>query len=281
MAISGRIVLEEAKWIKVAAGMFGNEKILMIESLPEADSIIVIWFKLLCLAGKQNNSGVFLMGRTPYTEEMFATVFKRPLETVKLALQIFEDFGMIEIINGTVTIPNWEKYQNLDGLDEMREKTRQRVAKHREKQRALASSVTSNDVSNVTVTLRNGVDKKREEKKRGDIAVVNLLETTATTAAAQIIKDWGNGVIRLTDTEREDLFKKLGADHFKTYINKLASFITGKGASVSNHYGTVLKWYEEDKAKGKVKNRYGSFDANDAMQRAIDRSYRKDTNDDE
>lgn len=121
----------------------------------------------------------------------------------------------------------------------------------------------------------------KDSLSSGCIVHSNNINSATTTAAAQIVKDWGKDVIRLTDTEREDLFKKLGADHFKTYINKLASFITGKGASVSNHYGTVLKWYEEDKAKGKVKNRYGSFDPNDAMQRAIDRSYRKDINDDE
>ena len=30
-----------------------------LSSTSRADSIIVIWFKLLCMAGKQNNSGVF------------------------------------------------------------------------------------------------------------------------------------------------------------------------------------------------------------------------------
>ena len=91
--------MAEVKWIKIVTDVFDDEKTLMIETLPEADSLIVIWFKLLCLAGKQNNSGVFLMGRMPYTDEMFATVFRRPINTVRLALRTFEDFGMIEIIN--------------------------------------------------------------------------------------------------------------------------------------------------------------------------------------
>ena len=268
--------MAEVKWIKIVTDVFDDEKTLMIETLPDADSIIVIWFKLLCLAGKQNNSGVFLMGRMPYTDEMFATVFRRPLNTVRLALKTFEDFGMIEIINDTVTIPNWDKHQSLDAYEKKKERDRLYQAERRAAQKQIAekSSDTSSDIAS---EIRR--DKKRKDKMRQDVEVDG--DSATTTAATQIIKDWGNGVIRLTDTEREDLFKKLGADHFKTYINKLASFITGKGASVSNHYGTVLKWYEEDKAKGKVKNRYGSFDPNDAMQRAIDRSYRKDTNDDE
>ena len=65
------------KWIKVVTDIFDDEKILMIEGIPSADSIIVIWFKLLCLAGKSNNSGVFIFNdRIPYTEEMLATIFR-------------------------------------------------------------------------------------------------------------------------------------------------------------------------------------------------------------
>ena len=47
--------MAEVKWIKIVTDVFDDEKILLIESLPEADSIIVIWFKLLCLAGKHKD----------------------------------------------------------------------------------------------------------------------------------------------------------------------------------------------------------------------------------
>lgn len=161
--------MAEVKWIKIVTDVFDDEKILMIESMPEADGLIVIWFKLLCLAGKQNNSGVFQMGQMPYTDEMFATIFRRPLNTVRLALKTFEQFGMIEIINNTVTIPNWEKHQRLDVYEQSKEKTRQRVAAHRERQKALAeSNVTCNVTDGVTVTVCNAVDKIREEEIRTD-----------------------------------------------------------------------------------------------------------------
>ena len=95
--------MADVKWIKIVTDLFDDEKILLIESLPEADSIIVIWFKLLCLAGKQNNSGVFVMSNSmPYTDDMLATIFRRKESTVKLALQTFQQFGMIEIIEKEV-----------------------------------------------------------------------------------------------------------------------------------------------------------------------------------
>lgn len=159
--------MAEVKWIKIVTDVFDDEKILMVETMPEADTIIVIWFKLLCLAGKQNNSGVFQLGQMPYTDEMFATIFRRPINTVRLALQTFERFGMIEIINNTVTIPNWEKHQSIDKLDEIREQTRKRVARHRDKQKLIADrNVTGNATRNVTVTECNATDKNRKDKIR-------------------------------------------------------------------------------------------------------------------
>jgi predicted phage replisome organizer len=239
--------MAEVKWIKIVTDVFDDEKTLMIETLPEADSIIVIWFKLLCLAGKQNNSGVFLMGRMPYTDEMFATVFRRPINTVRLALTTFESFGMIEIINDTVTIPNWEKHQSIDKLDEIREQTRLRVAKHREKQKALSC--------NVTVTECNALDKSRKEKKRKekirqDVDVEEDLATATATEEDQLKLVGGllgKNVVYLTDRQFEDLLDRLGLEAFNRYVERLATFIIEKNAHVKNHYETILKWYEEDR----------------------------------
>ena len=90
----------EVKWIKIVTDIFDDEKIMLIESMPDADAIIVIWFKLLCLAGKTNTLGVLMMNdRIPYNDEMLAHIFRRPLNTVRMALKIFEKYGMIEIIN--------------------------------------------------------------------------------------------------------------------------------------------------------------------------------------
>ena len=184
--------MAEVKWIKIVTDIFDDEKILLIESCPDADAVIVIWFKLLCLAGKQNNSGVFLMnGRIPYTEEMLATIFRRPVNTVRMALSVFETYGMVEIIDGVITIPKWEYHQNIDTLDKIREDTKKRVQKHREKQKLLQDNVTCNvteDVtSGVTVTLRNATEE--EEAEEEDKIRIEEDKTIATTPATVKKKD--------------------------------------------------------------------------------------------
>ena len=163
--------MADIKWIKIVTDIFDDEKMLLIETLPEADSIIVIWFKLLCLAGKQNNSGVFtLNGKIPYTDKMLATIFRRKETIVNLALQTFEQFGMIEIINNTITIPNWSKHQNFDKIERKTEYMRQYMKEYRDKQKLLTqgkqeckTNSKSNSKSNVSLA-----DKIREDKNRID-----------------------------------------------------------------------------------------------------------------
>lgn len=163
----------EVKWIKICTDIFDDEKILLIESMPDADSVIVIWFKLLCLAGKQNNDGIFVFnGGFPYTIPMLAAIFRRKESTVELALKTFEKFKMVEIVEGTITIPNWQKHQNTERMRKIREDTRQRNIRYRERQKALAEQgETERDasrdafVTNQEVRIRS----KKEDIKNNNI----------------------------------------------------------------------------------------------------------------
>ena len=66
--------MNEVRWIKLAADIFDNRKIRQIEALPDGDAIIVIWLKLLCLAGTINDGGLIYFTREiPYTEEHLIT----------------------------------------------------------------------------------------------------------------------------------------------------------------------------------------------------------------
>jgi predicted phage replisome organizer len=164
--------MADVKWIKIVTDVFDDEKILMIETMPESDTIIVIWFKLLCLAGKQNNSGVFQMGQMPYTDEMFATIFRRPLNTVRLALKTFEQFGMIEIIHDTVTIPNWGKHQSIDQIEAKNAYMKKYMREYREKQKLISSGKSNcktNSKANVSEADKIREEEIREDKSRGDI----------------------------------------------------------------------------------------------------------------
>lgn len=163
--------MTDVKWIKITTDIFDDEKMLLIESLPAADSIITIWFKLLTLAGKQNNSGVFLMNdRIAYTDEMLATIFRRDVNTVRLALSTFEDFGMVEVIDGVITIPKWDKHQSLDALEKKREYQKEWVKAKRNKQKQLIcreKNIDSRVDSRVDVdTLEEDIERDIDKNKK-------------------------------------------------------------------------------------------------------------------
>lgn len=204
----------EVKWIKIVTDIFDDEKILMIESMPEGDSIIVIWFKLLCLAGKQNNSGVFMMGRIAYTDEMFSTIFRRPLNTVRLALKTFESFGMIEIVSDTVTIPNWGKHQSLDAYEKRKERDRLYQAQKRAAQRAMLekSSDASADASPDIAPLEEekevevDIDKKKSVRETTHTLFERLLpDYIIPPALADKLREWFK-----YKTERKEPYKQQG-----------------------------------------------------------------------
>ncbi|VIW27074.1 gp19 [Streptococcus pneumoniae] len=155
--------MSEIKWIKITTDIFDDEKICLIDALPDPDAILVIWFKILTLAGKHNSNGLLMMtDKVHYTDEMLATIFRRPLNTVRMAIGVFEQFGMIEIIDGIISLPNWEKHQNVDGMEKIKEQTRNRVAKYRKKQKNLA---LGNVTGNVTVTDGNALEEDKDKNK--------------------------------------------------------------------------------------------------------------------
>ncbi len=171
--------MSEIKWIKITTDIFDDEKIRLIDALPDHDAILVIWFKILALAGKHNRNGLLMMSdKVHYTDEMLATIFQRPLNTVRMALGVFEQFGMIEIIDGVITLPNWEKHQNIDGMERIKEQTRNRVARHREKQKSLA---LGNVTCNVTVTQGNALEEEGDKNKSRLDEDKNITTTTSNS----------------------------------------------------------------------------------------------------
>ena len=155
--------MAKVEWIKILTGMFDDEKIKLIEDTPEADMVLIIWIKLLTLAGKKNQAGyIFLTEKIPYTDEMLSTIFKRPLNIIRLALDTFRRLEMIETDDSNVTkVINWEKHQNIEGLERIREQTKLRVRKFRKSNKSLPKLK-----SNVTETQGNETDKIRIEEIR-------------------------------------------------------------------------------------------------------------------
>ena len=107
-----------APWIKIITRIFEDAKIIALEQLPDGYGVLIIWFKLLTLAGEQNRGGsIYFTDNVPFTAELLAAKWRCKSALVQMALTAFQKFGMIGIDEeGTIWILDWSKYQNEEGL---------------------------------------------------------------------------------------------------------------------------------------------------------------------
>lgn len=149
--------MSDIHWIKLKTSMFDDEKIRLIESMPEADTILIIWVRLLVLAGKTNDDGlIYIQPDMPYTMEMLATLFTKKINVVRLAIETLRKFNLIEMQeNGTLVITNWEKHQNVDGMDKVKKLRAERNRRYRERKKLEQKEDVSQDAS---VTSRDATD---------------------------------------------------------------------------------------------------------------------------
>lgn len=227
--------MSEIKWIKITTDIFDDEKICLIDALPDPDAILVIWFKILTLAGKHNSNGLLMMtDKVHYTDEMLATIFRRPLNTVRMAIGVFEQFGMIEIIDGIISLPNWEKHQNVDGMEKIKEQTRNRVAKYRKKQKNLA---LGNVTGNVTVTDGNALDKELDKDKEINNKVI------ISSSLSESLKNSG---IHLTNKSHQQLLDYVGLDGMSfDMLNRAVEKTSGSHKPSFNYLIAILESWKK------------------------------------
>lgn len=148
--------MANVKWIKLNVDMFDDEKIKLIQAMPEGDALLLVWIKLILLAGKTNEGGyIYINENMPYTEEMLSVIINKPLTIIRLALDTFTSLGMIENDEKGIYLVNFEKHQSLDKMEKIKEQNRIRQQRFREKNKE------KNDVT-LLVTQSNAIDKEED-----------------------------------------------------------------------------------------------------------------------
>ena len=235
--------MADVKLIKIAVDMLDNRKIKQIGSMPEGDSLLLMWVQLLCLAGNVNDGGfIYLTKEIPYTDEMLATQFNKPISTVRLALKTFEQFGMIEIINNMIFLSSWEKYQSTDRLATIREKDRERKRRKREAEKLLPQNSmecprTSMDVPRLDIDIEGDIDIDKDKNK-----------SISKKSPRHKHGEYQN--VLLSDDDLEKLKAEFPAD-WDQRIQRLSEYMASSGKSYKNHLATIRNWARRDKPAAK------------------------------
>ncbi len=251
--------MADITWIKIKTDMFDNEKIKLIERMPEGDTILIIWIKLLTYAGKANYNGFIMLSENiPMNIEEMAIIFNRPLEKVRYAIQILQRYKMLEVDEQEVVlIANWEKHQNIDGMQRVRELNAKRNKEYRERKKQLVLEMPPEN-SDVAVTSRDGTDIDKDIDKEY-ILSGNKPDSIPYKEIIDYLNQKANKKFKHTSQKTQTLIKarfkeKFTLEDFKQVIDiKTAQWLTDDKMSVylrpETLFGTKFEGYLNEQSK--------------------------------
>ena len=243
--------MAEITWVKLTINMFDDEKIRLIEAMPEADAIIIIWVRLLTLAGKTNDDGrIYIDEDLPYTDEMLATIFNKPLNTIRLALETFKRFKMIDTSEGVILITNWEKHQNVEGMSRVKLQNAERQKRYRDRKKIEQLNIEdlekreSNVTDTLPVTSHHAIDIEVDIEKDKE---KNIKDITSTKSGKRIYDDT-SPYLQLS----EYLFSKMLLNNpeakkpnMQSWADELRKMVELDGRTVEQVKG-MIEWSQAD-----------------------------------
>ena len=269
--------MADVKWIKITTDIFDDEKMFAIETMQDGMLMELIWFKLLCLAGKCNNHGFLMINnKIAYTDEMLSKIFRIEIGSVQRALTLFEQLEMIEVVENAYMIANWDKHQNMQGLEDAKEKHRLRQKAYRERQKQLAleqktnSDVTcdvtqtsqSDDFCSISISNISSISNSNNINN-------NILDNSNTNNKKDTKHKYGEFKhVLLTDAEHDRLVNDFGEEETHDAIRYLDEYIEMKGTKYKNHNLALRKWVF--RAVKEQKTKQGRFIPNNNQQSQLE-----------
>ena len=198
--------MSEIKWIKLSTNMFDDEKIKLIRTMPEGDSIALIWVQILCLAGKINDGGLVYMGQNlAYSDEMLATILGHPVSTMRIALSALEQFNMISVApDQTIDVLNWTKHQSTDKMAQVKEQNRIRQQRYYYRNQLRSLGYEEADIPDDLEQLKSMV-----EEPNVNLTLANATEVRSKKLEVRSKKLEVNNTPSVPESELKSDFEKL------------------------------------------------------------------------
>lgn len=219
----------DVQWIKLSTDIFSNRKIKQIQSIPNGDTFFVIWIKLLIMAAETNDGGqIYLTKDMPYTTKQLANFLGKSQKISEKSLEIFKNFQMISVKDGVISIKNWEKYQNVDGMERVREQAKIRMRNYRARQTVTENYATVQTNVTQQVTQRDATDKdidkdididiKEKPKKK---SVTKKEKTIDDVLSERPLSEKLEKTVREFVSMRKSIKKPMNGNALDLMLNKL------------------------------------------------------------
>lgn len=148
----------DIQWFKVEKNIFYNRKIQLLLGLKDGDTYFRVWMQLLSLAVECGDGGRLIIGNNPISVKEFSKIMGKSSKKMSKILEKFLELEMLKKEGEVFVIKNWNKYQSLDRQEDY-------LIKNRERQRRFSEKLKKEqEKTNVSLTLDNATEEKREEK---------------------------------------------------------------------------------------------------------------------
>ena len=148
----------DIQWFKVEKNIFYNRKIQLLLGLKDGDTYFRVWMQLLSLAVECGDGGRLIIGNNPISVKEFSKIMGKSSKKMSKILEKFLELEMLKKEEDVFVIKNWNKYQSLDRQEDY-------LIKNRERQRRFSEKLKKEkEKTNVSLTLDNATEEKREEK---------------------------------------------------------------------------------------------------------------------
>lgn len=175
-------------YIRLKDNFFDSNEIVLLESMQDGYLYSNILLKLY-LRSLSNDGKLMFNDRIPYNPQMLATITRHSVGTVEKALQIFQEMGLIEILdNGAIYMLDIQNFIGESSTEADRKRTyRAKLDRDRTKVGQMSLKCPDKSTPEIELELRDRV-KDIDNKEKNSIKKKVLAHTTKNLLSLQLKK---------------------------------------------------------------------------------------------
>lgn len=235
-------------YLRLKENFFDDNAMKILESLPDGYLYSNILLKMY-LASLQSDGRLMLNNIIPYNAQMIASITRHQTGTVEKALSIFEQLGLIEVLdNGAIYMLNIQNFigKSTTEADRIRE-FRNRI----ESEKNCTNVQELSDKTTPEIELEKDIETEKERKKNDYQLVADMYNEICISFPS---------IRSLSDARKKAIKARLKSytlDDFKLLFEKAEASSFLKGANDRN-WSATFDWLIKDSNMAKVLD--GNYD---------------------
>lgn len=231
-------------YMRLNEAYFESDEQVLLEAMPDGYLYSNILLKLYLKSLKRDGLLMF-NDRIPYNAQMIAQITRHQVGTVEKALDIFQQLGIVEIMDsGAIYMLDVQNFVGKTTTEADRIRA-YRARIETEKKALEASRTNVQDVPYICTPEKEiEIEKKLERKKKREIDA-----PSAPASGKSPRHKYGQYEnVLLSDEDMGKLKAEFPAD-WEQRIERLSEYMASKGTKYKNHLATIRAWAKKDKDK--------------------------------